>query len=383
MRGMGQGLEARAAQQTYAQEQIMNPLRAQEAQQGLVAGQQAMDISAAQEGRAAELHPLEVQAMQAQAEQDAQAQAREQEFHDALGRLAALGDSVNAADYARVSTQFPEFAESLKATWDMQDPGENENQLRMYGQAYSAIQTGNVPVARTMIESQLTAAQNSGDAQEIAMAQGMLQLLDQSPEAAATALGMALNTLGGDTFKELLGGDGPSDEDLAEIERKTRAEYNDQTKNFVAVQDAYRRVNASDATAAGDLSLIFGFMKMLDPISAVREGEFANAQNSGSVGDQITNIYNKILSGERLTEGQRASFLAQSEGLMQAAQTREAEVRNGLMPTIQRYGMDPGRIFYTGGDVADNAPAVPPAVTPPSSAVPPPAGPSYLRYGNG
>ena len=68
-----------------------------------------------------------------------------------------------------------------------------------------------------------------------------------------------------------------------ELEGKMRKEYNDQTKPYQEVKSAYGRVLSSEDTAVGDLSLIFGYMKMLDPGSVVREGEFATAQNAAGV----------------------------------------------------------------------------------------------------
>lgn len=62
-------------------------------------------------------------------------------------------------------------------------------------------------------------------------------------------------------------------------------------------------------TAAGDLSLIFAYMKILDPNSTVREGEFANAQNAGGVDDKIRNLYNKVMKGTRLSDRQRKDFV--------------------------------------------------------------------------
>lgn len=73
------------------------------------------------------------------------------------------------------------------------------------------------------------------------------------------------------------------------------------------------KIAAKDPSPAGDLSLIFGYMKMLDPGSTVREGEFANAQNAAGLPDQIRNQYNKILKGERLNANQRQDFLTQAQ----------------------------------------------------------------------
>ena len=112
-----------------------------------------------------------------------------------------------------------------------------------------------------------------------------------------------------------------------------RHEFNGLSKNFIAVKDAFQRVQeaATNPSAMGDVALIFGFMKILDPISVVREGEFATAANSGSVPTRIQNLYNKALAGERLAPEQRADMLGQARRIfsknMQSQQALEGEYR--------------------------------------------------------
>ncbi len=93
-----------------------------------------------------------------------------------------------------------------------------------------------------------------------------------------------------------------------------RKEFTSQSKDFVSVRDAFGKVRkaAESPSAAGDLSLIFNYMKMLDPGSVVREGEFATAQNAAGVDDRIRNTYNRLLSGERLNPDQRQDFVGQA-----------------------------------------------------------------------
>ena len=103
---------------------------------------------------------------------------------------------------------------------------------------------------------------------------------------------------------------------------------------YVGITQAYKKVEAAanDPSAAGDLSLIFGFMKILDPASVVRETEFANAQNAAGVPDQIRNQYNKILSGERLNPNQRADFIRQAREL---AKSQKSVFENTIMPRYE------------------------------------------------
>jgi len=94
--------------------------------------------------------------------------------------------------------------------------------------------------------------------------------------------------------------------------KNLRTEFNNITKEMRDVGLAYGKIQASstEPSAAGDIALLINYMKMLDPGSVVREGEFATAQNAGGVEARVRATYNNLLRGERLTEGQRADFLA-------------------------------------------------------------------------
>jgi len=153
-----------------------------------------------------------------------------------------------------------------------------------------------------------------------------------------------------------------------EGESKLRKEYSDQTKTFQDVRESYRRVNASQDNAVGDLSLIFGFMKMLDPGSVVREGEFATAQNAAGIPVRLQNLYNKALRGERLTQGQRDAFKGQAQQLYGAAEKQEKVVRDGLGKVASVYGLDTKNIFFDQPKEAPPTPAPAAAGKPPSQA---------------
>lgn len=158
-----------------------------------------------------------------------------------------------------------------------------------------------------------------------------------------------------------------------ELELKLRNEYASRTATYQDVKQAFGRVQASQESAAGDLALIFNYMKMLDPGSAVREGEFANAQNAASVPDRIRNMYNKLINGERLNTGQRKMFTSQAEALFNQAATGEKTIRNGLSRIATGYGLNPSNIFY---EAVETAPTAPAGIAPPPAAVAPPARPS-------
>lgn len=137
----------------------------------------------------------------------------------------------------------------------------------------------------------------------------------------------------------------PTAADLAKGERDMRKEVQDRIEKDRSVLNMFQNVRnaATNESAAGDLSLIFSFMKMLDPGSVVREQEFANAQNAAGVPDRIRNLYNQAASGQRLNPAQRQDFIKQAQSLANEAQSRITGVTREYQNTADAYGWDPTR----------------------------------------
>lgn len=129
--------------------------------------------------------------------------------------------------------------------------------------------------------------------------------------------------------------------------KKLRDEFSKQSKDFIKVRDAFGRIEASarDPSAAGDLALIFNYMKVLDPGSTVREGEFATAQNSGSVPDRTWNIYNRILTGQRLAPRQRADFVARAKGLFDQQRQFHTRLEDEYRRLATAFEVDPNQVI--------------------------------------
>ena len=126
-------------------------------------------------------------------------------------------------------------------------------------------------------------------------------------------------------------------------EQKLRLEFLNQSKNFIDVRDSFARLQAvsADPSPAGDISMIFSYMKMLDPVSVVREGEQATAQNAAGVPDRIRNWYNKILTGEKLSPDQRADFVRQGQKLYDQAFGQTKQNVKIYKEIAQKSGLNP------------------------------------------
>ena len=128
---------------------------------------------------------------------------------------------------------------------------------------------------------------------------------------------------------------------------KLRKGFESQTKDFVKVRDAYRRIGASaeDPSAAGDMAMIFNYMKVLDPGSTVREGEYATAKQATGVPGYAMNLYNQAIDGKLLNVTQRADFLNRAEKLYTAQLGGLAQLENQYTGLARNYGLNPKNII--------------------------------------
>ena len=118
-------------------------------------------------------------------------------------------------------------------------------------------------------------------------------------------------------------------------------------KDFDEVNASMQKVvnSSKNPNPATDIALITGFMKMNDPGSTVREGEFATAASAGSANEKFVNLYNGLVNGQRLTDEQRSYFVNSAGRLYQAHADLYGSLRGQYDALAQRQGLDPESIF--------------------------------------
>jgi len=122
-----------------------------------------------------------------------------------------------------------------------------------------------------------------------------------------------------------------------------RKDFLDESKDFKKVKDSWGRIQSVEASPAGDLSLIFNFMKMLDPGSVVRESEFATAANAAPLLEKLGISFNKVSSvweGKKLTDGQREDFIKQAKNLFGSQIEIQKERQDENKSTAEALGLD-------------------------------------------
>jgi len=131
-------------------------------------------------------------------------------------------------------------------------------------------------------------------------------------------------------------------------EAGVRKEFNTLVKDFNKVSDAYARVKASEAnpSPAGDMALIFNFMKMLDPSSVVRESEYRTAGDAGALADKLAQKgYDQIVSGRSLSPTQRKDFVDRSNRLYQASRSQAQKTADAFTIIAENAGIDAENII--------------------------------------
>jgi hypothetical protein len=132
-------------------------------------------------------------------------------------------------------------------------------------------------------------------------------------------------------------------------ENQLRTQFDGMAKEFIGTRDAYKRIKSatSNVSPAGDLALIYNYMKMLDPGSTVRESEFATAAAAGSYGDRFKGAAEKLISGKRLSDDQRKDFMNSTEELYTQQRESFGQLKDKYSKIATEYGLSPDRV--TGG----------------------------------
>jgi len=93
-----------------------------------------------------------------------------------------------------------------------------------------------------------------------------------------------------------------------------------------------------DPNAAGDIALVFTFMKSLDPRSTVRDGEFQMAAGIGGWADRVQSWFSEISGSGKLTGEQRKQIMRTIRSQALRAQGEIARINKAQREYVGRYG---------------------------------------------
>ena len=119
--------------------------------------------------------------------------------------------------------------------------------------------------------------------------------------------------------------------------------------DFAKVQASFNKIERvkQKPSPAGDLALVFNFMKLLDPGSTVREGEFNNAANAAPLLERVGISFEKISTvweGKTLTDKQREDFVNQSKEVFGAQQDAFDSQMGNVLQQADQDGIERVRV---------------------------------------
>ena len=200
---------------------------------------------------------------------------------------------------------------------------------------------------------------------EFARAQEVLDLQQKAAQLGLTksqtsqALAMT-SKLGIETQKAVLelaafkAGGGVDPAKAFDQEEKLRKEFQLRSKVYGELGTTFSNIqsSANAKTGPGDIALITGFMKMLDPGSVVRETEFATARDTAGLYTRLENSLKKAQSGQFLQPNQREEFVNLAKQYLDSAQKKAGDDKKALGVVVKNYKLNPENVFgpeVTGG----------------------------------
>lgn len=167
----------------------------------------------------------------------------------------------------------------------------------------------------------------------------------EPPINASSAIKAAWPEMTPDQRKRALVGDATGQKPTSATD--LRKEFDAQTKDYKVIQDQVKKIEASAGKgAAGDMSLIFAYMKMLDPGSTVREGEYASAKNTTGIPGQIINAYNQAKDGTFLNDAQREQFASQAKAIAEQSRATFGSTADQYRRLAREQGLNPEDVVF-------------------------------------
>ena len=134
-----------------------------------------------------------------------------------------------------------------------------------------------------------------------------------------------------------------------EQEEKLRKEYQVRTKEYGALGTTYETIktSAEAKNGPGDIALITGFMKMIDPGAIVRETDFALARDTAGLYQELKNQVGKLETGAIFTldTKQRQEYVNLAQQYLNAAKKKADQDKTALGVVVKNYRLNPDNVF--------------------------------------
>ena len=137
-----------------------------------------------------------------------------------------------------------------------------------------------------------------------------------------------------------------------EQEEKLRKEFQGRTKQYNELGTTFETISTSAKAknGPGDIALITGFMKMIDPGAIVRETDFALARDTAGLLQELKNQAGKLESGAIFTldSKQRQEYVNLAQQYLNSAKKKADQDKKDLRVVVDNYKLNPDNVFGKG-----------------------------------
>jgi hypothetical protein len=222
--------------------------------------------------------------------------------------------NATSADYARVAAFLPEKQAAIVTQgFERLTKEQQQSDLRMGGEVYSAIKSGNLDVAKRMLTDKAAALRNSGRESEAKAAEDSLELINLNPTGAQATIGIYMARLpGGKDFLDNV------DKALSTLRAEDKAPFELTEAQAKATKAAQEALNAV-LTAEDDIA----------KVAAQRRYEEAKALKERADAD-VAEATKGTRIGKAASEAEEAAVKARfAEQLAQGnVRLNDAQIRN-------------------------------------------------------
>jgi hypothetical protein len=135
------------------------------------------------------------------------------------------------------------------------------------------------------------------------------------------------------------------------FEEDLRNRYDNNSKDFQKISSAYTGIKATggvDASPVNRVAKVFSFVRMVDPGSVVREGDFEALRSTRGYAlspDWFKQEVDRLSTGAPIKDDTVKQINAAAGDLYKSARARDAEMRVQIQAVAKDYNLDPSKLF--------------------------------------
>lgn len=196
------------------------------------------------------------------------------------------------------------------------------------------------PMAQQIVTAEMARERKTPQVVTVELGNGQKRSMMQLPDGSLKPIDPAVMG-GGQGNGELP----PNFDDTQKLRKEFQGATN--VKKYDDAVGPYKSMltSAPKDTVATDLDLVYGLAKIMDPDSAVREGEFATVRNATNVPEWVKGWGQYLIEGKgKLSPETRKQMLDTARNRIGAYRGQAVQDADRYGAYAKRYGMDPGLI---------------------------------------